>query len=175
MEVTFCPGNEENTLCSIKKLVAEFGEEMHVGAGTVTQVAQVEKAAESGACYMISPNTDIEVIKHTKELGALSIPGALTPTEIQMAWNAGADFVKIFPASSFGVSYIKAVKAPLPHIPMLAVGGIDQYNMKEFINAGIKGFGIGSNIVSQELICSGAYEKLTELAIEYTSQFVKEG
>lgn len=171
MEVTFNADCEESTLDSIRQLKNELGEKIHVGAGTVTTIWQAEKAIQSGAEYIISPNTNPEVIRRTKELNVLSIPGALTPSEILTAWDAGADFVKIFPAADLGTAYIKSIRAPLNHIPLLAVGGINQYNMKDFINMGIIGFGIGSNIVNLEFIKNCEYGKLTQLALEYTSQF----
>jgi len=171
MEVTFKAGHEEDTLESIRLLNREFEGKVLVGAGTVTTVEQVEQAAAAGALYIISPNTDVDVIKKTKELGMLSMPGALTPSEIMTAWTAGADIVKLFPAAEFGVKYIKAVRAPLAHIPMTAVGGVNQHNMKDFLDVGIVGFGIGSNIVDLKLINAGEYGRLTELAKEYTVQF----
>ncbi len=171
VEVTFQEGHAEETMESIRKLTAEFGEKLLVGAGTVTSADQVEKAADAGALYIISPNTDPDVIRKTKELGLVSIPGAMSPSEMLQAWNCGADFVKIFPAAQLGVSYIKAVRAPIDNIPLLAVGGIDKSNMQDFINVGILGFGIGSNIVDKKLIAAGEFDKLTKLALEYTAQF----
>ena len=94
----------------------------------------------------------------------------MTPTEIVAAYHAGADFVKVFPAGTLGTGYIKAVLGPVSHVPMTAVGGIDIDNMNEYLAAGMKGVGIGSNLVSRKLIESGNYEELTALALKYTSQ-----
>lgn len=171
IEVTFDQGKktgEQETLDAIKELEAAFKGRMHIGAGTVVTESQVEKAVEAGAKYIISPNTDEAVIRKTKALGAVSIPGAFTPTEIVRAHQAGADFVKVFPAGDLGVGYLKAVRAPLSHIPMLAVGGVDENNLQDYLESGMSGVGVGSNIVKMSLIQSGDYEKIEELARKYT-------
>jgi 2-dehydro-3-deoxyphosphogluconate aldolase/(4S)-4-hydroxy-2-oxoglutarate aldolase len=133
-------------------------------------VHQVETAINSGAKYIISPNTNLQVIKKTSELGAVSIPGALTPSEIAFAYEAGAKFVKLFPASEFGVSYIKSIRSPLNHIPLLAVGGVDENNMNSFFEAGVSGVGVGSNIVKKSLISMKKFDEITVLAKKYTKQ-----
>ena len=99
----------------------------------------------------------------------VSMPGAYTPSEIQLAHTSGADFVKIFPAVSLGPEYIKAVKAPLSHIKLLAVGGIDENNIKSYLKAGACGFGIGSNIVDKKLIDNNDFKGITELAKRYVA------
>ena len=96
------------------------------------------------------------------------MPGALTPTEIQAAHCAGADFVKLFPITDMGIGYVKAVKAPLSHIKLIAVGGIDNNNMSDYLKAGVCGFGIGSNIVDKKMVDAGDYEGITNLAKKYT-------
>ena len=116
---------------------------------------------------MISPGMDTAVIRRTKELGKISIPGALTPTEVCKAWDCGADFVKMFPAGVFGLEYLKAVRGPLRHIPMCAVGGISPENIGLFLDAGIRCFGIGGNLVSVEAVRRGDFHKLTQAAIGY--------
>ena len=97
----------------------------------------------------------------------VSMPGALTPTEVQCAYRAGADFVKLFPVTSLGCEYIKAIKAPLSHIKFLAVGGINDKNMKEYLSSGVSGFGIGSNIIDKKLLGQNDYRGITELAKRY--------
>ena len=99
----------------------------------------------------------------------VSMPGALTPTEIKLAHKSGADFVKLFPISNMGIDYIKAVRAPLTHIKMLAVGGIDENNMGDYLDSGVCGFGIGSGIVKKSLIDSDDYDGITKLAEKYVS------
>jgi len=173
MEVTFNQKSSryiEETSIRIEQLCKYFGEDLCIGAGTVMSIEQVEAAANVGAKYMISPNTDTEVIKRALDFNTVSIPGALTPSEIVLAYKAGASFVKLFPAGELGIKYIKAVCSPINHIPMLAVGGINEYNLRDFLEAGIKGVGIGSNIVKKSLIEEGKYDDLTALALRYTSQ-----
>lgn len=173
LEITFdqtgkIPASE--TAEMIADLCRRFEGRMRIGAGTVMTAEQVRTAAAAGAEYMISPDTSREVIEETKRLGAVSIPGALTPTEVATAYAYGADFVKLFPAGELGLSYIKAIRAPLSHIPMLAVGGVNETNIGEFLDAGLAGFGIGSNIVSKKLIEKGDFAALTALAKQYTEQ-----
>ena len=149
LEITFSADgstSDEVTGDNIKMLVDHFGDRLHVGAGTVLTEKQVELVKEAGGKFIISPDTNERVIKRTRELSLVSMPGALTPTEIMTAHTAGADFVKLFPVSSLGAEYVKAVKAPLSHVKLLAVGGIHDKNMAEYIKAGVCGFGIGSNI-----------------------------
>ena len=99
----------------------------------------------------------------------VSMPGALTPTEIQKAHISGADFVKLFPITNMGVDYVKAVKAPLSHIKLLAVGGITENNMKEYIKAGVSGFGVGSNIIDKKMLAEEDYSGITALAEKYVN------
>lgn len=166
LEITFDPGgaDAEKTLRAIRLLTSEFDGEVCPGAGTVLRPEQVDLAAAAGAKYIISPNCSEAVIRRTKELGLLSMPGAFTPTEIARAAELGADFVKVFPAVSAGPEYIKAIRAPLRHIPMLAVGGVDLGNLRAFLDAGCAGAGVGGCLVDRALIRAGKYEELTELA-----------
>ena len=167
MEVTYNPSNEEaskDTLKSIEMLKKEFGEEMHIGAGTVLTVEQVEDAREAGAEYIISPNVDEIVIRKTKELGLLSIPGAMTPTEAQNAWKWGADYVKIFPADNLGADYIKAMLSSMNHLKLVATGGIDEGNMLEFLDSGCVGLGIGGSLLNRKLAEAGDYQVIFERA-----------
>ena len=155
MEITFDHSTPEgigNTLESIRRVKAGLGDQVNVGAGTE---------------YLISPGMDPAVIRRTKELGKISIPGALTPTEVCEAWNCGADIVKMFPAGVLGLEYLKAVRGPLRHIPMCAVGGINPENIGLFLEAGIRCFGIGGNLVSVEAVRRGDFHKLTQAALGY--------
>ena len=173
LEVTFDQSGkipDSVTANNIRLLKQTFDGKLLIGAGTVMSENQVLAAKEAGAEYIISPDVNEAVIKKTKELGLVSIPGALTPTEIVTAYTYGADFVKLFPAGDLGLSYIKSVKAPLSHIPMLAVGGVSVSNIRDFLDTGICGVGIGSAIVNKSLIKNGDFEGLTELAREFTKQ-----
>ncbi|MDR1970456.1 MAG: bifunctional 4-hydroxy-2-oxoglutarate aldolase/2-dehydro-3-deoxy-phosphogluconate aldolase [Treponema sp.] len=141
-----------------------FGDRLLAGAGTVLSSAQVEMARDAGALYIVSPNTNPAVIRRTRDLGLVSLPGALSPGECVAAQEAGADFVKLFPASDLGTSYLKALKAPLSHIRFLAVGGINEKNAADFIKAGAVGLGIGGNLVNRDWMAAGDWGKVTELA-----------
>lgn len=169
IEVTFAqnsPTCVEDTTWAIRTIAENFPD-IHVGAGTVITVEQAEAAHAAGAKYIISPNADEAVIRRTVELGMLSMPGAFSPSEIVDAYNWGASFVKLFPAGDLGSSYVKSIRAPISHIPMLAVGGVGLNNMAEFYKAGINGFGIGGSIIKKDLIEKGDYAALTALAKQY--------
>ena len=169
-EVTFDQSSVEaaqDTVVSIRKICEYFGDKVCVGAGTVMNKDQVHQAAEAGAKYIISPNTDPDVIAETKRLGLVSIPGAMTPTETAYAYSLGADIVKIFPAGTLGASYIKALKAPLRHIPVTAVGGVNANNCAEFFAAGVMGVGVGGNLVSKKFVENRDYAAITAAAKEY--------
>ncbi|WGL17542.1 2-dehydro-3-deoxy-6-phosphogalactonate aldolase [Microbulbifer bruguierae] len=141
------PLNSPEPLQSIAKLVRYFGDRACCGAGTVTTVKQVEAVAETGAKLIVSPNCDPAVIRRSLELGLVSMPGIQTPTEAFSAINAGARYLKLFPAISLGPDYVKNLKVVLPpECALLAVGGINLVNMYDFYAAGIAGFGIGSDL-----------------------------
>jgi len=171
LEITYCADgstSDEEVAKNIKMLSNHFDGRMFIGAGTVITEKQVELTKNAGGKFIISPDTYENVIKKTKELDMVSMPGALTPSEIQNAHRYGADFVKLFPITNMGVEYVKGVKAPLSHIKLLAVGGINENNMTDYLKAGVCGFGVGSNIVRKELIDSGDYSEITKLAKKYT-------
>ncbi len=175
LEITFDASgkvSDEETAERIRMLVSHFGDRLAVGAGTVLSERQVELTKEAGGKFIISPDTCDAVIRKTKALGMLSMPGALTPSEITAAHRAGADLVKLFPITSLGTAYVKAVKAPLSHIPLLAVGGVDETNMADYLKAGVAGFGVGSNIIDKAALADGDYAKITALAEKYV-QVVK--
>lgn len=162
--------SDEEIAENIEILVKHFGEKMSVGAGTVLTERQVELTAKAGGGFIISPDTNKEVIQLTKSLGLVSIPGALTPTEAAAAHRYGADFVKLFPIGSYGAGYIKDVSAPLSHIKFLAVGGVSSDNMGEYLAAGACGIGVGSSIVNKKLIAEGDFATITKMAKEYTKR-----
>ena len=164
MEITYdAKGkiSDEQIAEQIGQLHQRFGTEMAVGAGTVLTKEQVRLTREAGGEYIISPNTDPEIIAETVAQGLVSIPGAMTPTECVTAWNAGADFVKLFPTSSLGAGYVKAITAPLSHIKFLAVGGVSPENIAEFVNAGVIGIGVGSDLFPKAAIGRGEYSEVT--------------
>lgn len=164
LEVTF---NSDNALEVIKQLSETMKDKMLIGAGTVLNENAAKSAISAGAKFIISPNLNIEVIKITKKLGAVSIPGALTPTEIVNAFNSGGDIIKVFPASA-NINYIKEIRAPLPHIPLMPTGGITLENIREFQNAGAVAFGIGTALVnSKEKVTEEYLKQLTERAYKF--------
>lgn len=167
MEITYDqkrPESWQATANAIGALAREYEGRMFVGAGTVTCTELVEMTAKAGGAFIISPDTDVEVIRKTRELGLVSMPGAMTPSEIKIAHNAGADFVKLFPVGNLGASYLKAVKAPLSHIKIMAVGGVNEDNAAEFIKAGAVGLGVGGNLAKKAWIEAGEFDKLTAAA-----------
>ena len=160
-------GRMQEALDSIRAVAREFAGRIFPGAGTVLSPAQASWAIDAGARYIVSPDTNPDVIRKTRKLGALAIPGAFTPTEIVGAVAAGADFVKLFPAGVLGCEYVKAVLAPLKHVRLLAVGGVDLSNIKDFLRAGVVGFGIGGNLVDKKIISGGKFDELEALSRAY--------
>ena len=130
-------------------------------------VEQTQAAKDAGATFILAPNVNFSVLEKARALGMGTVPGAMTPSEIAGAYEAGADVVKLFPAGELGIGYLKAVRAPINHIPLIAVGGVDHKNIGDFIRAGAIGAGIGSNIVNNRLIAEGRFQELTELARLY--------
>ncbi len=172
VEVTYSANgtvSDTDTAKNIELLANYFEGKMLVGAGTVIKPEQVELTKSAGGLFIISPDTYTSVIEKTRELDLVSMPGALTPTEVQTAHRAGADYVKLFPVSNLGPDYVKAIAAPLSHIKFLAVGGINQRNMADYLKAGVKGFGIGTNIVDKKMIADSNYRGIKKLAEEYIS------
>ena len=167
MEITYDqkrPESWQATANAIGALAREYEGRMFVGAGTVTSPELVELTAKAGGAFIISPDTDVAVIKKTRDLGLVSMPGAMTPSEIKTAHNAGADFVKLFPVGNLGAGYLKAVKAPLSHIKIMAVGGVNEENAAEFLKAGAAGLGVGGNLAKKAWIEAGEYDRLTAAA-----------
>lgn len=171
IEITFEQGlPEHQTVQSIEKICALGHRDLLVGAGTVMTREQASLAREGGAAYLISPDTNPEVIEYAKAHGLISMPGAMTPSEVAYAHALGADIVKLFPCSVLGPAYIKAIRAPLRHIPLAAVGGITLDNMAEYFRAGVCCVGIGSNLASHQLVKSGSFNEVTQLATTYVAK-----
>ena len=167
MEITYNqkdPASFQDTANAIAAIGEAYGGNMLVGAGTVTTAELVELTARAKGKFIISPDVNIDVIHRTRELGMVSLPGALTPTEILTAHHAGADFVKLFPAASLGVDFVKAVKAPISHVKLMAVGGINETNVGSFLKAGMCGAGVGGTLTNKEWIEAGEYGRVAEAA-----------
>jgi 2-dehydro-3-deoxyphosphogluconate aldolase/(4S)-4-hydroxy-2-oxoglutarate aldolase len=166
MEITL---NTAGALEMIAKLQTQFGEHMYIGAGTVLDIEDAKQAIQAGASYLVTPNTDEDVIRHAAEQGVPIFPGAMTPTEIVKAWKAGATAVKIFPGASLGLGYIKELQGPLNHIPMIAVGGVNEDNIGQFVQAGCYGLGIGGSLVNLKEIAAGNYSWIRDKAAALTA------
>lgn len=167
IEVTFDqadPDCIEKTTEALRMLNETYGQEMMFGAGTVLNREQVKAAADAGGRYIISPNTDPEVITYTKELGLVSIPGAMTPSEIMTAHNLGADIVKLFPSGALGFRYIKDILAPISHIKLCATGGVTEENWGEYLKLGFAGAGISGRLCDKACIAQGNFEEITRRA-----------
>lgn len=149
------------------RLAKRLCPDLHVGAGTVMSTADVNAAFAAGAEFVLAPNVNREVIGKAVSLGMMAIPGAMTPTEIVDAYACGAEIVKLFPAGDLGLSYVKSVMAPVSHVPLMAVGGVDLGNVKEFLAAGMMSAGIGSALTNRKLIADGDWDGLTALARQY--------
>ena len=175
VEVTFDQTgkvSDETTASYIRALKDRFEGRVRVGAGTVMSEAQVELAYNAGAEFIISPDCCEGVIRKTRELGMVSMPGVFTPTEAANAHRYGADFAKLFPNSEVNISYLKALAVPLSHIKFLAVGGVNADNMKEYLDAGAKGIGVATAIADKKSIFAGDYEEITRRAKLFTDQFL---
>ena len=167
LEVTFdqeAENPEELYAQSIRTIREATGDALCLGAGTVLNASQVRAAKAAGAEFVLSPSTDKEVIAVTKELGMVSIPGAMTPSEIVYAWNCGADIVKLFPADDLGYHYIWNIRGPLPHIPLIATGGVNPETIPEFLKHGINAVGTGVSIVNRDMLNRGDYAGIEALA-----------
>ena len=152
----------------LRKLKKEFGHTLLLGSGTVTDAAQAVATIEAGAEFVVSPSFHPEVVAITKELGKVSIPGALTPTEVITAWRAGADYVKIFPCSAVGgASYLEALLAPFPELQLIPTGGVTLATAVDFLKAGARALGVGTDLVNPKAIAEGKRETVTETARAY--------
>ena len=157
-----------NAVDLIKELKKQFGDELLLGSGTVTTAEQAQATIDAGAEFVVSPSLHPDVIRVTKTNKKVSCPGALTPTEAITAWNAGADYVKIFPCSAVGgASYLKALLAPFPHLKLIPTGGVTLQTAESFIKAGARALGVGSDLVNLAAIDAGHPEAITETARAY--------
>lgn len=158
----------------LKTLKREYGDRLLLGAGTVTTAAEVEATVDAGAEFVVSPSFHPEVVAKTHALGKVSIPGALTPTEVITAWRAGADYVKIFPCSAVGgASYLKSLLAPFPELKLIPTGGVTLQTAESFLRAGARALGVGSDLVNLAAIDAGTPEVITESARAYLEVVTK--
>lgn len=166
-EITYDPA-DPNTLTTIREniqmLNKHYQGKLLLGVGTVLNCEQVRNAKEAGAQFIVSPNFNEMVVKETIKQGLVSMPGCMTPTEICAADEAGADFIKFFPAGTLGLKYCKDIFAPIHHVKYIATVGITEETFADFLDAGFVGAGISSMLVDPKLRKEGNYEELTRRA-----------
>ena len=152
----------------LKDLKKTYGSRMLLGSGTVTTVAECEATIAAGAEFVVSPSLHLDVMAATLKAGKVSIPGALTPTEVITAWRAGAAYVKVFPCSAMGgATYLKALKAPFPEIRLIPTGGVTLTTAADFLHAGASALGVGTDLVNPMAIAKGEAHTITETARRY--------
>ena len=166
MEVTFTvPG----AVRVLEKVADRLGDRVLLGAGTVLDSETARIAILAGAEFIVSPSTDLDVIRLCRRYDKLVMPGALTPTEVVAAWQAGADIVKVFPSDLGGPQYLKALRAPLPQIRLMPTGGVNLETAADFLRAGACTLGVGGSLVESKTVASGDMNRIESLA----RQFVK--
>lgn len=154
-----------NAVALISTLVTEFGDNAIIGAGTVLDAETAQNCVAAGAKFIVSPVLNLSVMEICRRANAAVFPGAMTPTEIVAAWQAGADAVKIFPAGAVGgPSYLRAIKAPLPHIELMPTGGVTLATIGDFVRAGAIAVGVGDDLADIKAIRAGESEKITQTA-----------
>ncbi|MEK3764515.1 MULTISPECIES: bifunctional 4-hydroxy-2-oxoglutarate aldolase/2-dehydro-3-deoxy-phosphogluconate aldolase [unclassified Solibacillus] len=168
LEVTV---DSEDSFNTIHRLKEKYKTSVLVGAGTVLDKETAKQAIEAKADFIFSPILDIDTIQLTNRYGRISIPGVYTPTEIVQAYAAGADILKVFPATKLGPGYFKDMRGPLPHIPLMPTGGVSLENMTEFFNNGAVAVGIGSALFDKKLIDNRDFKQMTEIARQYVEKF----
>ena len=154
----------------IKKLCRDYGDEVLIGAGTVLDSEAARACIDAGAQFIVSPTLNMQTVELCKQQEIAVFPGALTPTEVVSAWQAGADAVKVFPCSAVGgAKYLQALKAPLPQINLIPTGGVSLSTAKDFIAAGAWALGVGSDLVNSKAINAGDYDSVASTARSYVA------
>lgn len=167
VEVTMTVPGAINVIAQLAKSV---GKDVLVGAGTVLDANAAQRCIDAGAEFLVSPGFDLATVQLVKQQGKLMMAGALTPTEVIAAWKAGSNFVKIFPCGAVGgAKYLKALKGPLPQVPMIPTGGVNLDTAADFIQAGADALGIGGELVSAAALKSGNLNAITEAARLYVT------
>ena len=164
IEFTMTTPNALEILTASRK---EFKDDILLGAGTILDAETARAAILSGAQFIVAPTLRQEVIEVCRRYSVAIIPGAYTPTEILTAWEWGADMVKLFPAEAGGPAYLKAVKAPLPQVKLVPVGGVSLENVGDFIRAGASAIAVGSNLVDKRMVVEKQFDRLAALAAQF--------
>jgi 2-dehydro-3-deoxyphosphogluconate aldolase/(4S)-4-hydroxy-2-oxoglutarate aldolase len=158
----------------IRQATSRYGPDVAFGVGSVLDPETARAAILAGARFVVCPTLNLATISLCRRYAVPVVPGAYTPTEVLTAWQAGADLVKLFPASVGGPEYLKAIKAPLPQVKLVPVGGVDLDTTTDFVRAGAEVVGVGSALINQKLLDAGDLAKITELAQQFVSR-VKAG
>ncbi len=167
LEVTM---NTPGALSMITRFRKRYEGRLRIGAGTVLNDQMARDAVNAGAEYLISPNLDEAMVRYGQAAGLEVWPGTMTPTEIVRAHQLGVSAVKVFPMGSLGLSYLKEIRAPLAHVPMMVTGGVTLDNIQDFLKAGAFAVGIGGNLVSKQLIANGDFKQMEDVARQFVSR-----
>lgn len=170
MEVTFTVPKAHLVL---EKVANRLGNKILLGAGTVLDTETARTAILSGAEFIVSPAVSVPVIEMCKRYSKMILPGALTPTEVLTAWQAGADIVKIFPSEITGPKYLKALHGPFPHMRLMPTGGVNLQTAGEFLKAGACALGVGGSMVDPKAVASGDLKQIESLARQFVAEVAK--
>ena len=151
----------------VEMLAAEFGDQIVLGMGTLTEPAQAAEAQAAGATFLVSPHCDAELAEAMRATELPFMMGALTPSEVKLSHQLGSDVVKLFPGSLGGPKYMKSLKGPFPNIPMMPTGGVSEGNVAEWFAAGAEAVGAGSNLCPKELAVNGRFSEITAIAEKF--------
>ena len=164
MEITF---TVPAAIRVLERVAERMGQRVLLGAGTVLDPETARAALLAGAQFIVSPNTNLDVIRLCRRYGKLVMPGAMTPTEVVTAWEAGADIVKVFPSEITGPKYLKALHGPLPQIRLMPTGGVDLNTAAEFLRCGACALGIGGSLVEKKAVETGNLQRIESLARQF--------
>ncbi len=164
IEITYSTPNAEDVVSKLSRI---FGSRILLGMGTLTRPEQAQSARDAGASFLVSPVSDPDLVRSMVDSGLLTMVGAFTPTEVFQAYNMGADVIKIFPGSLGGPAYVRALKGPLPDIPIMPTGGVSASNLAEWFSTGVVAVGAGSELCPPQLAKEGKFDQITERAAEF--------
>ncbi|QDV50537.1 bifunctional 4-hydroxy-2-oxoglutarate aldolase/2-dehydro-3-deoxy-phosphogluconate aldolase [Gimesia fumaroli] len=170
IEVTFTVPGVLDILAQVKR---ELGDKILLGAGTVLDTETARAAILAGAEFIVTPTVNTDVIELCNRYDKLIMTGAFTPTEVLTAWEAGADIIKVFPAFVGGPAYLKALHGPLPQIPLMPTGGVDLETLPAYLKAGACAVGLGSSLVTKQMVDSGDLDGIQKLTTEYMNQIAE--
>ena len=157
LEITM---NSPQAGCQIREAVAAADGRMNIGAGTVTSLALLDEALEAGASFIVTPSLNLDVARGCREIRVPFFPGAFTPTEVLRAWDSGAKAVKIFPADTLGVGYIRALRGPFPNLPLFPTGGVGVAEARAYLEAGVVAVGVGTPLFDKRLMDLGCWSEI---------------